>query len=277
MWPYAASALAALRLRLPRMPRYYRHCVAIADAVRDLPGVEVLPYPVQSTLMHVRFSVELETLRERVAEIGQVGEGDDLRTALGVGGSEAAGVRVPGRRCHVGAQRRGDPRPVRAPDGCVARTQAGTRQADLSVVPPDTARPVPRSSRRAAQDLLTRRSRSLMPRRVERLSGLEQCLETAEHPAPAAACTLVFHAARHEQRERGGVAELVRQGHPCDPVLALLDVVGQTGGIPEPSWRHPSPSETFARACEADRLRAPRRRRRCPERLQHACRRSCSP
>jgi threonine aldolase len=71
MWPYAASALAALRLRLPRMPRYYRHCVAIADAVRDLPGVEVLPFPVQSTLMHVRFSVDLETLREQVAEIAR--------------------------------------------------------------------------------------------------------------------------------------------------------------------------------------------------------------
>ena len=71
MWPYAASALAALRLRLPRMPAYYRHCVAIADAVQDIPGVEVLPDPVQSTLMHVRFSVELETFRERVAEIAR--------------------------------------------------------------------------------------------------------------------------------------------------------------------------------------------------------------
>ena len=71
MWPYAASALAALRLRLPRMPAYYRHCVVIADAVRDLPGVEVLPYPVQSTLMHVRLSVDLETLRARVAEIAR--------------------------------------------------------------------------------------------------------------------------------------------------------------------------------------------------------------
>jgi len=71
MWPYAASALAALRLRLPRMPAYYRHCVAIADAVRDLPGVEVLPDPVQSTLMHVRFSVDLATLRQRVAEVAR--------------------------------------------------------------------------------------------------------------------------------------------------------------------------------------------------------------
>jgi threonine aldolase len=71
MWPYAASALAALRLRLPRMPAYYRHSIAIAEAVRDLPGVEVLPFPVQSTMMHLRFAVDLESFRERVVEIAE--------------------------------------------------------------------------------------------------------------------------------------------------------------------------------------------------------------
>ncbi len=69
LWPYAASALAALRLRLPRMTAYYGHALAIAEAVRGLPGVEVLPSPVQSPMMHLRFAVELEPLRERVAEI----------------------------------------------------------------------------------------------------------------------------------------------------------------------------------------------------------------
>jgi threonine aldolase len=71
MWPYAASALAVLRLRLPRMPAYYRHSLAIAEAVRDLPGVEVLPSPVQSPMMHLRFAVDLESLRERVVEIAE--------------------------------------------------------------------------------------------------------------------------------------------------------------------------------------------------------------
>jgi threonine aldolase len=72
LWPYAASALSALRTRLPRMPSYYRHSLAIADAVRGLPGVEVLPDPVQSPMMHLRFSVDLESLRERVIEIARV-------------------------------------------------------------------------------------------------------------------------------------------------------------------------------------------------------------
>jgi threonine aldolase len=71
LWPFAASALSALRTRLPRMPAYYRHALAIAGAVRDLPGVEVLPDPVQSPMMHLRFSVDLESLRERVVEIAR--------------------------------------------------------------------------------------------------------------------------------------------------------------------------------------------------------------
>jgi threonine aldolase len=71
LWPYAASALSALRTRLPHMPSYYRHSLAIADAVRGLPGVEVLPDPVQSPMMHLRFSVDLESLRERVVEIAR--------------------------------------------------------------------------------------------------------------------------------------------------------------------------------------------------------------
>jgi threonine aldolase len=71
MWPYAASALSALRARLPLMPRYYRHALAIARAVRDIPGVEVLPTPVQSTMMHVRFGARLDRLRARVIAIAR--------------------------------------------------------------------------------------------------------------------------------------------------------------------------------------------------------------
>jgi threonine aldolase len=71
MWPYAASALSVLRSRLPLMPRYYRHALAIARAVRDIPGVEVLPSPVQSPMMHVRFAARLDRLRARVIAIAR--------------------------------------------------------------------------------------------------------------------------------------------------------------------------------------------------------------
>ncbi len=71
MWPYAASALTALRERLPRMPKYYRHALAVARAVRDVPGVEVMPNPIQSPMMHVRFSVSLDDFTARVARIAK--------------------------------------------------------------------------------------------------------------------------------------------------------------------------------------------------------------
>jgi threonine aldolase len=71
MWPYAASALTVLRSRLPLMPRYHRHALAIARAVRDIPGVEVLPTPVQSPMMHVRFAARRDRLRARVIAIAR--------------------------------------------------------------------------------------------------------------------------------------------------------------------------------------------------------------
>ena len=53
MWPSAASALTCLTQRLPLMPRYLRHTRAIADALRDLPGVQVLPDPPQTPMLHL--------------------------------------------------------------------------------------------------------------------------------------------------------------------------------------------------------------------------------
>ncbi len=77
MWPYAASALTVLRERLPKMGRYYRHAVAIAKALQGAPGVEVMPYPVQAPMMHLRLSVTVEELRTRAIEIA---ESDDIWT-----------------------------------------------------------------------------------------------------------------------------------------------------------------------------------------------------
>lgn len=71
LWPYAASAQTVLHTRLPLMPKYHRQAVAIAKALRDLPGVEVLPNPVQAPMMHLRLSVGLEDLRARAFEIAR--------------------------------------------------------------------------------------------------------------------------------------------------------------------------------------------------------------
>jgi len=53
LWPGAASALTCLRRRLPRMPDYLARARAVADAVRELPGVTVVPDPPQTPMLHL--------------------------------------------------------------------------------------------------------------------------------------------------------------------------------------------------------------------------------
>src|ERR1039458_3903029 len=53
LWPNAASALSCLARRLPLMPRYLSHTRAIADALRDLPGVTIIPDPPQTPMLHL--------------------------------------------------------------------------------------------------------------------------------------------------------------------------------------------------------------------------------
>jgi threonine aldolase len=62
MWPNAASALHVLRLRLPRIAGYRMHALAIADALRDLEGVDIVPDPPQTTMMHLVFRRPREEL-----------------------------------------------------------------------------------------------------------------------------------------------------------------------------------------------------------------------
>jgi threonine aldolase len=57
LWPNAASAHACLRRRLPLMPEYLRHAREIAAALRDVPGVRVVPDPPQVPMMHLLLDV----------------------------------------------------------------------------------------------------------------------------------------------------------------------------------------------------------------------------
>ncbi|MDP9072607.1 MAG: beta-eliminating lyase-related protein [Actinomycetota bacterium] len=71
LWPYAGSALGVLRSRLPRMPAYHAQALAIASAVGDLPGVDVLPDPPQAPMMHLQLSVTVAELEGRALAIAQ--------------------------------------------------------------------------------------------------------------------------------------------------------------------------------------------------------------
>jgi threonine aldolase len=71
LWPGAASALTCLRRRLPLFAGYFQRACEIADAVRDLPGVTVVPDPPQTPMLHLllrtdadRFAAAVRTLAE---------------------------------------------------------------------------------------------------------------------------------------------------------------------------------------------------------------------
>lgn len=66
-WPYAVAARAGLRDRLPRMTTYVEHAQAIAAALGDVPGVEVVPAVPPTPMLHLH----LATTAERFANASQ--------------------------------------------------------------------------------------------------------------------------------------------------------------------------------------------------------------
>ncbi|MFO0722496.1 MAG: beta-eliminating lyase-related protein [Myxococcota bacterium] len=71
MWPNAASALAGLRDRLPKMPRYVAHARQIAAALGTLRGVEVLPDPPHTNMMHLSLRTDERSLKAAAAKIAR--------------------------------------------------------------------------------------------------------------------------------------------------------------------------------------------------------------
>ena len=71
MWPSAASALAGLRMRLPLMPRYVEHARAIAQKLRKVANVEVVPDPPQTPMMHLHLRVKERALRAAACRIAR--------------------------------------------------------------------------------------------------------------------------------------------------------------------------------------------------------------
>jgi threonine aldolase len=53
LWPIAAAGLAGLRTRLPKMGEYVAHARAVGTAVARVEGVDVVPDPPQTNMMHL--------------------------------------------------------------------------------------------------------------------------------------------------------------------------------------------------------------------------------
>jgi threonine aldolase len=77
LWPNAASALTCLHRRLPLMPDYLRHARAIADALRDVDGVRVVPDPPQTSMLHLLLDATAESF---VAHARKLAENDGIWT-----------------------------------------------------------------------------------------------------------------------------------------------------------------------------------------------------
>lgn len=71
LWPYAASALSSLRLRGDRFAGYHDHAQKIARVLQRVDGIEILPFPVQSPMMHVRVSGPVDAVRARMLEVAR--------------------------------------------------------------------------------------------------------------------------------------------------------------------------------------------------------------
>lgn len=71
LWPAAASALALLPERLAEMPGRLEHARAVADALRDLDGVRVVPDPPQTPMLHLLLRVSADRYRDNARRLAE--------------------------------------------------------------------------------------------------------------------------------------------------------------------------------------------------------------
>jgi threonine aldolase len=71
LFPFAASAQRGLDELLPQMPRFLEHARAVAGALRELPGLTIVPDPPQTPLFHIHIHADVQTARERATRIAE--------------------------------------------------------------------------------------------------------------------------------------------------------------------------------------------------------------
>jgi threonine aldolase len=71
LFPLAAAAQPGLHLLAPQMPRFLEHARELASALRELPGLAVVPDPPHTPLFHVHLSGDRATLQERALDLAR--------------------------------------------------------------------------------------------------------------------------------------------------------------------------------------------------------------
>jgi threonine aldolase len=69
LFPFVAAALPGLENLVPQMPRFLEHARQIAAALREAPGVEVIPTRPQTPLFHIHVRGDREVLWRRALDI----------------------------------------------------------------------------------------------------------------------------------------------------------------------------------------------------------------
>ena len=117
MWPYAASALTTLRSRLPLMPAYYRHTLAIAEALAGPAGRRGAPQSSAGPDDAPTDRGQPRRAREPGARDRTAPEDLDLRSSIQHGLANPAADRVLDRRRHHGLHPRRGQRSDREASG----------------------------------------------------------------------------------------------------------------------------------------------------------------
>jgi threonine aldolase len=71
LFPYVIAAREGLHTRLDRMPRYHERAVALAAALDTLPGVDIVPNPPQTQMMHLYLRGDRERLIAAALDLAQ--------------------------------------------------------------------------------------------------------------------------------------------------------------------------------------------------------------
>lgn len=71
LYPFAAAAQHGLDVLVPQMPRFLEHARSLAAALREVPGITVVPDPPQTPLFHLHLRGDRETLQDRALALAQ--------------------------------------------------------------------------------------------------------------------------------------------------------------------------------------------------------------
>ncbi len=71
LYPFAAAAQRGLDELVPQMPRFLAHARDLAAALREVPGVIVVPDPPQTPLFHLHLRGDRDLLRERALDVAE--------------------------------------------------------------------------------------------------------------------------------------------------------------------------------------------------------------